>query len=186
MMSSFGQPEFTVTVIAVWGHMVWNPPSHLPEGTRENSRSMSKKQNNNIAIRKYPRRKRPGWSLWQAITCLQGWYLSGAWQLRPKGILISEKSNSLARIKSLPQICLHIPQSPSYQQAPSWLLKGSLHCDQSQSLRCHCCLTPLNTSAAQAKTAASLPSTPALTFIRFYSKCTTRTNLIPHSNRELY
>lgn len=28
-MSSLGQPELTVTVIAVGSHMVWNPASHL-------------------------------------------------------------------------------------------------------------------------------------------------------------
>lgn len=56
-MSSFGQPEFTVTVIAVGGHMVWNPASHLPGGTRDNCRSMSKKENNNIAIRKAAQEK---------------------------------------------------------------------------------------------------------------------------------
>lgn len=51
MMPSFGQPEFTVTVIAVWCHMVWNPASHLPEGTKEKYRSMSKEENNTV-IRK--------------------------------------------------------------------------------------------------------------------------------------
>lgn len=56
MMSSFGQPEFTVTVIAVWCHMVWNPASHL-EGTKEKSRSMSKEEKNNTAIWKVAQRK---------------------------------------------------------------------------------------------------------------------------------
>lgn len=37
--------------------MVWNPASHLPEGTRDNCRSMSKKENNNIAIRKVVQEK---------------------------------------------------------------------------------------------------------------------------------
>lgn len=56
MMSSFGQPEFTVTVKAVGCHMVWNPASHLPEGTKEKSRSTSKEENN-TAIRKVAQRK---------------------------------------------------------------------------------------------------------------------------------
>lgn len=57
MVSSFGQPEFTVTVIAMWCHMVWNPASHLTEGTRKNSRSLSTKQNN-IATRRVSQEER--------------------------------------------------------------------------------------------------------------------------------
>lgn len=52
VVSSFGQPEFTVTVIAMWCHMVWNPASHLTEGTRKNSRSLSTKWKRNTAARK--------------------------------------------------------------------------------------------------------------------------------------
>lgn len=43
MVSSFGQPELTVTVIAMGCHMVRNPASHLVEGIRENARSLSTK-----------------------------------------------------------------------------------------------------------------------------------------------
>lgn len=58
MVSSFGQPEFTVTVIAMWCHMVWNPASHLTEGTRKNPRSLSTKQKNNTATRRASQEER--------------------------------------------------------------------------------------------------------------------------------
>lgn len=76
MVSSFGQPEFTVTVIAMWCHMVWNPASHLTEITRENSRSLPMKWRATLQEGKHPRRKQQGLSLELATTCLRRKHLS--------------------------------------------------------------------------------------------------------------
>lgn len=79
MVSSFSQPEFTVTVIAMWCHMVWNPASHLIEGTKKNSRSLSTEWKSSTAIRKAVQ------SLWLATACLQRWHSSGG-ELRSQHI----------------------------------------------------------------------------------------------------
>lgn len=57
MVSAFGQPEFTVTIIAMWCHMVWNPASHLTEGKRKNPRSLSTEWKSNTATRKASQKK---------------------------------------------------------------------------------------------------------------------------------
>lgn len=121
MVSSFGQPEFTVTVITMWCHMVWNPASHLIEGTRKNSRSLSIKQNNNAATRRVsqeertrsifivghysPKTKTPGlqhlthlWEMWEPISLHKDPYLHGHTSvsfLSTGSQLASERQSSL-------------------------------------------------------------------------------------------
>lgn len=151
MVSAFGQPEFTVTIIAMWCHVVWNPASHLTEGKRKNS--------SNTAARKasWKKRTRSRWLLLAYRESTRGEHITHLWKLWDLPTLQ----------KDPPHICLDIPQSLSYQQVPSWLLKGSRHCDQSQNLLYHCHLTPSNTSKEKAKALPSSPSS-SLTLIVHY------------------
>lgn len=57
------------------------------------------------------------------------------------------------------------PRSLSYQQVPSLLLKGSLHCDQSQNLRYHYHLTPSNMSREKADVTINLITADTIYYV---------------------
>lgn len=75
MVSAFGQPEFTVTIIAMWCHVVWNPASHLTEGKRKNS--------SNTAARKasWKKRTRSRWLLLAYRESTRGEHVTRLWKL---------------------------------------------------------------------------------------------------------
>lgn len=173
-MPPFGQPEFTIAVKTMRGHVVWNPPRNLGQTpvlisfksvtphqpglrTQDAGWDVALDQNR-LALREPIPQVLFCWTQQQQQRMQSLLHLvlkdkgCCSWPfLQPTLCCHNHWSYLLGRnilsCTFTAAVTAHVPPSPSYQQAPSSLLTNSLHYDQNRSPQYHCHLIPSDMSA---------------------------------------